>query len=100
MSGIERNFTPTGMWQSTREKEIAAFEEGVRQGMLHWAGNHKNVVKENRKLRERIKDLEKQLKGADAPVVVRAKDFHDSSSRTSYKRSANRYFVDAGYSGC
>lgn len=62
MSGYIEEFKPTGMWQSTREKEIAAFEEGVRQGMLHWRGNHSHVVKVNRKLREQIAQLERELK--------------------------------------
>lgn len=55
---IESVFTPTGMWQSTKEKEYAAFEEGVKYGGQHWKTNHDKVVIENRRLKTLIHKLE------------------------------------------
>lgn len=38
-------FKPTSMWTAVKEKEIAAFEQGVEWGAQHWKSNLHRVAK-------------------------------------------------------
>jgi hypothetical protein len=49
------------MWQSTREKEIAAFEAGVDYTEKHFQASHYRMKKENRRLRMKIRLMRQEL---------------------------------------